>query len=168
MSTQRDTARQAAPIPRTLAEFFTSSITRAPRFLEYKPIEHVDDRALRAGEMMRITAMLRGDAYRENDPESQETRCAAAYVAAKIGLMDAIPVIAEAISRGVADPVVKSALMHAHFVLSGMEERDSAPKKDDQLVNLLKMRNSAVVVERRFAEIVLEKAAIQYGTLTSW
>ena len=49
-----------------------------------------------------------------------------------------------------------------------MVARGTVPEKEQQLKRLLRMRDSVVPIERRFADIVLEKADVRYGTVTSW
>jgi hypothetical protein len=168
MSNVHQKAKPAEGRPVSVDEFFAFARKRAPGYLEYRYIEEIDRRPLRPGEMMRLTALIRGDSYREQDMQSVEARCAAAYVAAKIGLDEAIPVLKQALSRDIPEPLVKYALRYALDCLDGMVERGTVPDKELQVKNLLDMRDSAIPAERRFADIILEKALIRYGTITSW
>jgi hypothetical protein len=168
MSIHKQRAASPDGRPVSIDEFFAFSRKRAPEFLEYRYIEEIDRRPLRPGEMLRLMALIRGDGYRGQDMDSVEARCAAAFVAARVGLDEAVPVLREALSHDIPEPLVKYALMYAHECLSGMIERGTVPDRDLQLKNLLRMRDSAIPAERRFADIVLEKAAIMYGTVTSW
>ncbi len=47
-------------------------------------------------------------------------------------------------------------------------QRGRSRKKELQLKRLLRMRDSVIPIERRFADIVLEKADVKYWTVTSW
>jgi hypothetical protein len=168
MSNVHQKAKPADGRPVSLDEFFDFSRKRAPGFLGYAVIGEIDRRPLRPGEMMRITALIRGDNYREQDMDSVEARCAAALVAARVGLDEVLPVLRDALSREIPEPLVKCSLAYAHECLSGMAARGTVPDKDLQLIHLLRMRDSVIPIERRFADIVLEKADVKYGTITSW
>ncbi len=168
MSIQKPQTRQANGRPVSLDEFFDFSRKRAPGFLGYQPIEEIDRRPLRPGEMMRITALIRGDGYREQDMDSVEARCAAALVVARVGLEEALPALRDALSRDITEPLVRCTLTYALECLSGMVARGTVPEKELQLKRLLRMRDSVIPIERRFADIVLEKADVKYGTVTSW
>jgi hypothetical protein len=168
MSTPQLKARVSGPRPASIDEFFAFSRRRAPGPPDYRYDELIDARPLRAGEMLRVLAIIRGDRYRENDPESAEERCAAAYVAAKLGLAEALPVLRKAAASGIPDPVVEYAIIFALECIVGMEKAGAIPGRGSQLLSLLRMRESNEPAERRFADIVLDKAAIRYGTLASW
>jgi hypothetical protein len=168
MSNIHQKAKPADGRPATLDEFLNFARKGAPRALGYHYDEIIDGRPLRPGEMMRIVSMIRGDGYRENDMESVEARCAAALVAARIGLDEAIPSLRGALSKEIPDPLVKGALAYALGCLCGMVARGTVPCKGHQIKKLLEMRDSAIPAERRLADIVIEKAAIRYGTVSSW
>ncbi len=163
--------RKGAPStgkPASLDDFFQMAKRRAPGPLDYQCDEIIDGRRLHAGEMLRLCAIIRGDSYCENDNDSAETRCAAAYVAAKLGLADAVPVLRKALDKGVPDPIVEFALVFALNGITLMQTEGTLPEPDTQLMALLRMRESLEASERRFADIVLERAAIRYGTIASW
>jgi len=168
MSIQRRKEAPANGKPMNIDEFFRFARDRAPRQLGYHYDEIIDGRALRPGEMMRVISLIRGDGFRGQDMESVEARCAAAFVAARIGLDGAIPALRGALAKGIPDPVVKDALAYALGCLSGMVARGTIPGKGHQLKKLLEMRDSVIPAERRLADIVIEKAAIRYGTVSSW
>lgn len=168
MTIQRRKGAPANGKPMNIDEFFRFARDRAPRQLGYHYDEIIDGRALRPGEMMRIIALIRGDSFREQEMESVEARCAAAFVAARIGLDDAIPALRNALSKDTLEPLVKYALVYALECLSGMVARGTIPGRGHQLKKLLEMRDSVIPAERRLADIVLEKADVKYGTVTSW
>ncbi|MFH0884235.1 MAG: hypothetical protein V1861_00825 [Candidatus Micrarchaeota archaeon] len=154
--------------PVSVDDFFAFAKKRAPGLLECQHDMIVAHRALRPGEIMRIVSLIRGDGYREQEMDSVEARCAAAYVAARIGLVDAIPVLRRAIDGDCEEPIVKNALIFALECLEMMRRSGTVPEKGRQIINLLKMRDSVIPVERRFADIVIEKADVKYGTVSSW
>lgn len=168
MSIQRRKEASASRRPMNIDEFFRFARDRAPRHLGYQYDEIIDGRPLRPGEMMRIISLIRGDGFRGQDMESVEARCAAAFVAARIGLDEAVPALRMALAKEIPDPLIKDALTYSLGCLSGMVARGTIPGKGHQLKKLLEMRDSGILAERRLADIVIEKAGIRYDTVSSW
>lgn len=128
--------------------------------LDYRYDELVDGRALRPGEKELVLDMLRGG--------DAEGRCAAAYICLRLGIAEAKAVMRGALAAGVESEHVKCSFEFCSMCLAMAEEHGTGPKPAEQLMILLKLRNSGDNVEMRFAKLVLERADIKYGTLTSW
>jgi hypothetical protein len=160
-------AKKAKQPLQCMQDVFGLPRSRAPASpLEYRYHEVVDARPLRPGEKVRLFALIRGSGINRKD--EHEERCAAAYVAAGIGLVDALPVLKEELEKGIYSRHVEFTFRFAVGCLEAMQENGEVPSQGQQLINLLRMRDSDEPAERRYADIVLRKADIKYGTVTSW
>jgi hypothetical protein len=159
--------RKRAPQVACIEGVFRMSRRNAPGLLEYRYDEIIDGRPLRPGELEGVLALLGGSGEPEGRSKD-EARCAAAYVAMGLGLTKAVPAMKKALEGRIASPHVRHAFEFAVRCLETMQENGALPQEGEQLITLLRMRNSAEPAERRFAELVLEKADIKYGTVTGW
>ena len=91
-----------------------------------------------------------------------ETRCAAAQVILRLGIVETIPMMSE--MRAAAHPIVRSAFDLAMRFMRRMKSHSEIPLPEEQLGILMVMRNSNEPKERHYADIVLNKANIMYGT----
>ncbi|MBU0532964.1 hypothetical protein KKB44_05725 [Candidatus Micrarchaeota archaeon] len=132
---------------------------RAPEPLGYKYDQMIDGRELHYGEKARLLTLLR-----LSKPEENETRCAVAYIAAGIGLTEALPILKKELERELP-PYVNCAFEFAVYYLENMGDKFD---KRRQLEILLRMCESEEAGERRFAHLVITRANIKYGTVTSW
>lgn len=164
----RRRAKAIAPEVKDLEGLFRPSKGKAPGPLGYEPHELIDGRPLRPGERERLLSMLQNKSALQWDQGQNEERCAAAYVCACLGIREAIPIIRRMKAESPESPHVAFAFEFASACFMIMEMHGSFPERGGQLMRLLEMRESANPAERRFAQIVLEKAGIKYGTITSW
>ncbi len=141
-----------------------AGLRREPPRFDYEIIEEIDRRPLRPGEKERVIALIRGDG-----PEADEqTRCAAAFVAIKLGILDALPAMRDSLERGTSSEHVRGSFEFASMCLEIMKRNGQAPPESDQLLILLRMCGSGETVERMYGQLVVERAEIKYGTLVSW
>lgn len=153
---------------RSLRALFRPSERKAPDLLDYQRHEMIDGRPLRPGEKERLLSLLQGESDLQWDQEQNEARCAAAYACVKLGIKEALPIIQKMIADPIESPHVLFAFEFAVACFRIMEEHDIYPERGRELMSLLEMRDSEDLGERRFAQLVLEKADIKYGTFTSW
>ena len=129
-----------------------------PGSMGYTPNKR-DARPLRPGEKERLVGLLSG-----GEPE---TRYAAAYVVMALGIMEAVPLMAEALEkRREENDSVREIFKSAIRILEQMKKSGKLPKPEGQLMKLLQMREGSDEQERLFAQIIIERADIKYGTAT--
>lgn len=134
---------------------------RVPASLGYRFDEAIDRRQLRCGEKEALVTLL-------TDAEPQ-TRYAAAYVAMKLGITEAVPVMDEALEkRHEANESVRELFRCAISQLRQMERSKTLPAPETQLMMLLQMREGNDSPERVLADIVIRKADIKYGMVASF
>jgi len=128
----------------------------------FKAEDIENQRPLASGEKERLFRLLSVE-------HDEETRCAAAYVIGKLGLTrEAGSLVNAAYLTCEEGSDFRFMLSFAAHCIAVMEDMGTTPPRGDQLPLLLEMRESVHGGERRFAEIVLDKADIKSGTLTSW
>jgi len=142
-----------------VAEVFRSLKPKAAKPFEYEASELIDGRALRPGEKERVIGMLK--------QRSVLSRCAAAYVIGRLGLEEAMPALIGAMRR-TGSQTVRCMMEFAIASIDIKREFDCFPEREDELMDLMRMRLSRSPEESRFADIVIRKADIKYGTITSW
>ncbi len=91
-----------------------------------------------------------------------ETRCAAAQVILRLGIEEAVPAMKD--MRAAAPLIVQSVFDLAMRFMTRMKSRSDIPLPEEQLGVLMMMRNSEKSIDRHYADIVLQKARIMYGT----
>lgn len=134
---------------------------RVPASLGYRLDEAVDRRPLSYGEKEALVGLLR-----DGEPR---TRYAAAYVAMKLGITEALPVMEEAVDkRRENNESVLEMFKTAISQLGQMGRSGSLPAPEAQVMTLLRMREGNDGPERVLADIVIQKADIKYGMITSY
>jgi hypothetical protein len=133
----------------------TRATKRHPPKLHHANIEMYDSRPLLLKERKSLLALLQPG-------HDDETRCAAAHVILRLGIEEAGPLMKGL--RAQAPPIVQSAFDLAIRFMKRMETRSEIPHPGEQLGVLMVMRNSDKSAERHYADIVLQKADIKYGT----
>ena len=155
--------RQAVKKVETLEEFFRISGRKKPAPFAYGREDAVSlTRALYPEEERRLLGLIIGNDERWRASEKDETRCAAAYVAAHLGLVAAKPIMEAALASGVDSPHVEYAFGLAVSRLALMEELKTRPEDVGQLSSLLEMRVCGRPAEQRFADLIIRKAGIKY------
>ena len=148
-----------ATIPRNVGEAFARLRPRPPKPFGYEVHELIDGRALRCGEKERIMEML--------GERSVLRRCAAAYVIGRLGIQEAMPDLIQAMKK-TRSPTVRCMLEFAIASIDIKREFDCFPERKDELLMLMDMRKSEKPEEAKFADVVIRRADIRYGTVTSW
>ena len=145
--------------PRNVGEAFARLKQEAAKPFRYEAHELIDERALAPGEKERLISMLR--------KRDMLQRCAAAYVIGRLGLQEAMPELIRAMKK-TRSPTVRCMLEFAIASIDIKREYDCFPDRNEELLTVLEMRSSEKPEEAKFAQVVIEGAEINYGTVTSW
>ncbi|MEW6748091.1 MAG: hypothetical protein AB1295_00075 [Candidatus Micrarchaeota archaeon] len=153
-------AAQKKP-PKNIQDVFANLVKRAPEMAGLGQ-DFVDGRPLSAQEKWKLFDLLGAN-------HDEETRCAAAFVIGKLGLtQEASEPIKAAFLTCKTDSNLRFMLLFAESCSIVMHDLGTAPPHGDQLEMLIEMRGSPFEGERRFAEIVLQKAGISWDGGRSW
>jgi hypothetical protein len=150
---------QKSQRPTSVKDAFSRLKPKAAKPFDYEVDELIDGRALRPGETERIVAML---SYK-----SVHARCAAAYIIARLGIGEALPELRKGLKK-TKSSTVSYMFELALSCLQIQEQCNCRPEKSVQLLTLMKLRTSGNEEEAKFADIVLKRADIKYGTITSY
>ena len=97
-----------------------------------------------------------------SNSKNAEARCAAAYAVARLGLLEAFPILDHKIKLARSEKV-RSIFSLAIETLKLRKELGNFPDRSEQLSVIMDMRTSANAGERRLAEIVIRRSGIKYG-----